>query len=223
MELCDYIAALPEKLSPAKSKILTRLWQEGTAFPRGWVLSSELLKITRQKYFDRRVRELRDETGCDIETGTFRGEHAYRLLTSAIKGGNVRKYLSASQKRCLLEASRYTCAVCGYQAAVNGRGIQADHKVPLVRGGDHGAANWQVLCVACNVGKRRACQGCEMNCAECPWAFPDRVGIRLNLILPYEIDGAKTSSIGLSQQQLQELFSQFLSAAIKSRQFGQNC
>ena len=125
------------KLSQVKRSILKRLWEEGEPdFPRSWVRSSELLELTGQKYFDRRIRELRDETGCDIETGKQGNDSLYRLLSPNIGGGNQRAYLSATQKRQLFDSQNYQCQVCSKQLDRLGGGRlapQADHKVPLIR------------------------------------------------------------------------------------------
>ena len=169
----EYTSLLPTNLSKVKEQILRRLWAEDSGFPRGWVSSSELLTLTRQKYFDRRVRELRDETGCDIETGSSRGGHAYRLVSPELTVGNPRGYLSAGQKAGLFEKAGFRCAICGREFQSGIRGLQADHKIPLKRGGQHQDDNWQPLCVECNVG-RRACAGCELECGICSWAFPEQ-------------------------------------------------
>jgi len=171
-----YITEL-DKLSPVKLKILRRLWdKDGTPFPKPWVASSILLELTEQKYFDRRTRELRDEYGCDIENGHINGEHAYRLLSDELKSAKPREYLTESEKRDLFERYDFTCQICGTKMDAGVRGLQADHKVPLIRGGLHVASNWQPICNVCNVGKRRACAGCSDDCQKCPWAFPERVG-----------------------------------------------
>jgi hypothetical protein len=57
------------------------------------------------------------------------------------------------------------------------RGLQADHKVPVSRGGTNDRGNWQPICNNCNVGKRRACEGCLIDCQVCSWAYPEIVGI----------------------------------------------
>ena len=96
MRFTDYTQRVGGKLSAAKRAVLERLWHEGSGFPRGWVVSSELLRLTKQKYFDRRFRELRDNSGCDIETGVSRGEHAYRLRSPEILASTRRTYLAAA-------------------------------------------------------------------------------------------------------------------------------
>lgn len=178
----DYLAQLPAKRPPSevKRKILTRLWDDDdTPFPKPWVSSAELLELTGQKYFDRRTRELRDQLGCDIETTysqQFSG-HAWRLKSDNVSPPQDRDYLSESQKQKLFSAFNYTCAVCGNQIPPGVRGLQADHKVPLSRGGGNDFSNWQALCHNCNIGKRRACANCDLACATCSWAHPDRNGV----------------------------------------------
>ena len=68
-------------LSNVKKIILKTLWNEGDEFPKNWVSSERLLDLTKQKYFDRRIRELRDQVGCDIKTGSYKGQPAYRLIS----------------------------------------------------------------------------------------------------------------------------------------------
>lgn len=90
-------------LSEVKIKILKTLWDSGSGFPKGWVRSSLLLEITQQKYFDRRTRELRDQSGLDIETKYLDGEHQYRLVSDTVKVSNPRLYLSESKKTALFQ------------------------------------------------------------------------------------------------------------------------
>lgn len=169
-------SGVPFSTSIVKIKILKALWDAGSDFPRNWVKSSVLLKLTAQKYFDRRIRELRDETGCDIETGITEGQPAYRLRSTKLNKVQDRTYLSTSQKKALFENRNYTCAACGRKFSKGEKGLEADHKVPLIRGGGSEFENWQPLCVSCNVSKRRSCQGCQEKCKECAWAFPEQFG-----------------------------------------------
>jgi hypothetical protein len=179
----EYIKSLPtkRKLSKVKLKVLKRLWgTETDVFPKPWVSSAELLKLTGQKYFDRRTRELRDQIGCDLESTyqeSFSG-HAWRINSPKLAEPQDRDYLTQSQKVKLFEANDYHCATCGIKISAGIRGLQADHKVPLSRGGSNDLKNWQPLCNNCNVGKRRACEGCNLDCNACSWAFPEIVGIK---------------------------------------------
>lgn len=183
MKFSEYLEALPtkRKLSDVKLKILKRLWgNEVDLFPKPWVSSEELLQLTGQKYFDRRTRELRDQVGCDLETsyiGDHNG-HAWRLNSSNLAPPQDREYLTQSKKNKLFEAYNFSCATCGLKTSAGVRGLQADHKVPLSRSGSNEFSNWQPLCNNCNVGKRRACEGCTLDCNNCSWAFPEIIGIK---------------------------------------------
>ena len=186
MNFREYLAQLPTrgKLSEVKLKILTRLWGENTIpFPKPWVSSTELLGLTGQKYFDRRARELREKLGCDLES-SYREDlkdYAWRLRSTTLATPQSREYLTNQQKLKLFQENRFTCAVCGQTLLPGLRGLQADHKRPLSRGGKNLIGNWQPLCIRCNVGKRRACQGCDLPCEECSWAFPEIVGVSVLL------------------------------------------
>ena len=187
MSFDEYVSSLNARLSAVKRQILEMLWNAGHGFPRKWVSSPNILSATGQKYFDRRIRELRDELGCQIETGSNSGEAAYRLVSSERGKANPRFYLSATQKRALFESDGYRCQVCGRETEPGVRGLQADHRTPLNRGGSHDVENWQSLCNECNVAKRRACEGCEDDCLQCSWAFPDESGSLALVRLPSEL------------------------------------
>lgn len=184
MNVNDYLKLLTErkKISDVKEQIIRRLWgSESGGFPKSWVSSAELLELTGQKYFDRRTRELRDQLGCDIESAyieAFSG-HAWRINSPELADAQDREYLTQGQKTKLFQDHAFTCATCGVKLQAGVRGLQADHKVPLSRGGGNALANWQPMCNNCNVGKRRACEGCSLNCATCSWAFPETHGVRV--------------------------------------------
>ena len=164
-----------ESLSLVKRKLLTRLLSGPKQFPKDWVKSSELLELSNQKYFDRRLRELRDEHGIDVETIQIDGEHQWRIKSDDVSEGTKRQYLTNKQKVELFKSNNYKCAACGEVFDSGIRGLQADHKVPLSRGGSNSIENWQPLCNTCNVVKRRACQGCNYDCKECLWAYPNQL------------------------------------------------
>ena len=68
---------------------------------------------TSAEEFDRRLRELRDECGVAIETGSWKGEAAYRLLSNQLQNAHPRGYLSATEKENLFQKHQSTCAICG--------------------------------------------------------------------------------------------------------------
>jgi len=147
------------KLSDVKQVLLKELWGKDDDFPKAWVKSSDLLTLTNQKYFDRRLRELRVAQGLDIESKQINGEHYWCLSSPTISQTNDRTYLTASQKSGLFERALFKCAVCREKVLPGIRGLQADHKVPLIRGGTNDLDNWQPLCNECNVAKRGVCKG----------------------------------------------------------------
>jgi hypothetical protein len=186
----EFAASLPGDLSVVKDLMLSRLWGGGLSPSGEWILSEVLLAETGQKYFDRRLREMRDELGVDIETGYLEGKAAWRLSSLQLNAPNPRGYLKASEKWRLLEESGFTCQVCGVTAEASnpniGKVLQADHKIPLNRRGGHDSSNWQTLCVSCNVSKRRSCQDCKEDCKQCAWAFPGDSTVSLLLPLSQE-------------------------------------
>lgn len=188
----EYISRLPtnKKLSEVKLIILKRLWaKDQDTFPKPWVSSDELLKLTGQKYFDRRTRELRDQMGCDLESTyqeKFSG-HAWRIKSSNLAPPQDRNYLTQAQKVKMFAQSNYCCAICKVKTDPGIRGLQADHKVPISRGGSNSLENWQPLCNSCNVGKRRACEGCKLDCKTCSWAFPEIVGVNTMVSISEEV------------------------------------
>lgn len=188
------------KLSDVKNIILKTLWMAGDTFPRGWVKSQQLLSITDQKYFDRRIRELHDEHGCDIETQYYEDQHAYRLKSDVLKTPNPRHYLTASQKKALFEKSGHRCQICNKLFDAGVKGLQADHKIPLIRGGSCDEDNWQALCNSCNVSKRSACAGCTDDCLQCPWAFPEKHGQLVLVRIPKQLaEKAKTGQLNVRE------------------------
>ena len=180
MEFDKYITTLPSGISEVKFKILKELWHtDSKKFPKPWVSSAKLLEITGQKYFDRRARELRDQLGCDIETQhkAELGGHAWRINSPKLAPPQDREYLTQTKKSLLFSSAKNTCAICGKISKPGVRGLQADHKVPISRGGTNKLENWQAVCNHCNVGKRRACEGCTVDCSTCSWAYPEVIGI----------------------------------------------
>lgn len=213
MNFNEYIKSLPDKPSKVKALILRTLWDSGTDFPRDWVKSSRLLELTQQKYFDRRTRELRDEMGCDIQTEHHFGEHCYRLKSTNLTNFNPRQYLTTSQKNELFNEYHHTCGICSKQFKPGVRGLQADHKVPLIRGGSQEKENWQPICNECNVVKRRACADCKEDCETCSWAFPKRAG--LIVLIPQELR-SELRGLGLiTENQMAEFVVKTLKDKIK--------
>lgn len=212
-----YIQSIPEGLSEVKQLILKTLWNEGKDFPKNWVRSSILLNLTKQKYFDRRIRELRDQCGCDIETEYHDGDHCYRLNSPYLNNYNPRLYLSQSIKEKLFEKFNYRCNVCKRQLSSGVIGLQADHREPLSRKellkqDVNNLIYWQPICNECNVIKRRVCAECNNNCQECPWAYPEQHGKSIFINIPTELEQEMIRRGIFDQNQIQK----FILDAIKN-------
>lgn len=155
------------RLSAVKKLILSKL------AGGKWISSASLLKATKQKYFDRRIRELRDELGFDIETSHVDGTPHYRLLSKKRNPPKIRTYLTITDKDTFLKEVEKKCALCGKQGEV-GKSLVFDHRVPLLRGGAGSLENFQLLCRDCNNQKRTQCRKCEFDCHQCYLAFPEK-------------------------------------------------
>lgn len=186
MSLEEYLSGIAASISAVKRKIITRLWQEGSTFPRDGVSTSELLKLTGQKYFDRRIRELRDEYGCEIEVVRIGKEPYYRLLSNNLGPRNPRGFFSKKQKVILQDMAGGECQICR-NAFESEDAFQADHRIPIIRSGPTSIDNGQAVCVGCNVFKRGICKGCEKDCNSCVLAFPEKESRRIMVDLPDEV------------------------------------
>lgn len=180
-------------LSDAKRKILARL-------SRGdWVSSTELLSLTGQKYFDRRIRELRDELGFIIHMQKQSSEPFYKLDLSYRNPRKLRTYLAATDKKKLLSKSQSTCSLCGknFDQSL----LVLDHRIPLIRGGGGSKENFQVICRECNNQKRSQCRGCFADCLNCFLAFPEKYPTSYTLTLTEaeeEVLSRRSAQMGLS-------------------------
>lgn len=163
-----------DEYSGAKLTILKMLW-DGE-----WILGDEILKAIKQSYYDRRIRELRDEDGWDIETGWLSNKRgvkrpAYRLVSHNRQGGVKRISISADDRAFVLERDDYSCQLCGVTLKDGMNNPQIDHKVPLIRKGANDRSNYQAICSNCNVIKRGICKKCTLpSCDSCYLAYPEK-------------------------------------------------
>lgn len=154
-----------------------------------WVSGEALLRLTGQSYYDRRVRELREE-GWSIPYEKRGKEPGYRLASRIKEPGKKRTYPTAKQRREVLQRDNYTCQLCGLDmSGENPPSVQQiDHKVPLLRNGETTVENLQVLCSECNVVKRGTCRHCtRTTCEGCVYAYPGQAGRRITIIVPPDL------------------------------------
>jgi len=159
--------------------MLQALWPEGHGIP-GPVKSEEDIRAAVNAYRSehgekpykdvfRRLRELQGDEGftCIIKEGT---RYQLQSLTVGPKR-TPRAKPSRSLWASILSTSDHRCAHCGQQEP--DVKLSPDHRTPRSRGGNNDDSNWQPLCEQCNNLKSSACQGCELNCMTCPWAYPE--------------------------------------------------
>lgn len=165
--------------------VLETLWPPNHGLPGPYVLEVELrtaIDNYRSKrhtgtepyknYIDvfRRVRELQGEEGV---TGIARQGQRFQLVDLELSMKRTpRTKLNESDWERLLAAHNKKCPVCGRLYGTIK--FDQDHKVPRLKGGGDELTNWQPLCGECNNFKSTACRGCELDCQNCPWAFPER-------------------------------------------------
>src|SRR5690349_2773157 len=80
-----------------------------------------------------------------------------RMLTASNRRAGVQP-LTASRRRALIAARGSRCEVCGVAGAE--RVLQVHHRLPVLRGGDDGEDNLQVLCFACHHHLQPCATGC---------------------------------------------------------------
>ena len=101
-----------DEYSEAKLIILKMLW-DGE-----WILGDDILAEVKQAYYDRRIRELRDENGWEIETGLLKTRQgvsrpAYRLNSHARGKGIRRPHIANAERQFVLTRDHVKCQISG--------------------------------------------------------------------------------------------------------------
>jgi len=159
--------------------ILTRLWPEGHGIPGPQVSEQEVRKVIddarhaegKPAYVDpfRRMREIQGEEGftCITKEGS-----RYQLVSLNVGAKREpRAKPTATLWTKIKTNADFKCAHCGQEEPTIK--LSPDHRIPRSRGGGNDDGNWQPLCEQCNNAKSSACQGCNLNCNVCFWAFPE--------------------------------------------------
>lgn len=160
-------------------QLLERLWPEGHGIPGPQVTEAEIRKVIddarkaegKEPYVDpfRRMRELQGEEGF---TNITKEGSRYQIGSLNVGPKRVPRAKPSTKlwEKIKVDAD-YKCAHCGQREPL--AKLSPDHRIPRSRGGDNDDGNWQPLCEQCNNAKSSACQGCNMNCHVCFWAFPE--------------------------------------------------
>jgi len=157
-----------------KYNILTSFWNTHK-WPKNAVSIRELSKTSGVLSTSKRIRELIWEYGCDIQSIAKNGDNFYWLNSPKIIPRTKRVSMASVEKVNLFQEANYMCAICGVKMEPGPKGLQADHKIPLARGGNNMIENFQPICWYHNNLKRKACSSCEHHqCGTCPWAYPEK-------------------------------------------------
>lgn len=128
----------------------------------GRVLTSDELREAsgNASEWGRRVRELRDEQGYNIQTHNDRSDLSpgeYVLVDTA-RGPRRERGISKETRALVLDRDGYTCQSCGAVAGEpnphDGRPtrLQLGHWIDKSQGGTDDASNLRALCSVCNEG-----------------------------------------------------------------------
>lgn len=159
--------------------ILETLWPAGDSIPGPVVLLSDLRQVINnfrgKPYADtpRRIRELQGEEGfLGIVRFGSGNKTRYQLISIEISPKREHRIkISDAFWQTILHKYQHRCAVCGREPPLVR--LDRDHKIPRLRGGGNEDDNWQPLCAECNNFKSTACRGCQLECTQCAWAFPE--------------------------------------------------
>ena len=160
-------------------RLLEILWPSGHGIPGPHISEREIRRqhdeIRQNNGFPpykdifRRLRELQGDEGF---TGIVKEGTNYQLQKLELSPKREpRQQLPKAEWIKIKQSFSNLCLHCGQQEpAVK---LSPDHRIPRSRGGDNSIENLQPLCEQCNNQKSSACQGCDLNCQVCFWAYPE--------------------------------------------------
>lgn len=176
------------------------------------VKARDLLKASGQAEYARRLRELRDEAGYDIISFNDGGDVFWQLRSKKRKPSKKRTYLGQKVKDKFINENQ-DCAHCGKRFNKKIKPV-FDHRVPLIRGGDGIPENFQVICVDCNNLKRTECKGCERECQNCFFAYPEKFS---RPIVIYGLTDKELSSLEEQASKVKEPVAEFVTNLVKDK------
>lgn len=124
--------------------------------------AKELQKIARISEWARRIRELRDQEGMDIQTHNDRSDlkPGQYVLMSLKPRTSFGRGIAADQRTRILIRNGMTCQICGVGAgepypddSSKKARLHVDHVTPLSQGGTNDDANLRTTCSRCNEGR----------------------------------------------------------------------
>ena len=150
------------------------------------VTNEELIEVSGQHNYARRIRELRAE-GWDIKYINRPSGYILKTVKQSIKSAD--RYINLKLRTKILERDNYTCQLCGATNEDRSKTkvkLEVDHITPLAFGGKTVEENLWTLCNRCNAGKK--------SLLSYPETAKNKI-ITLNLSEDLRLKIAKTASI----------------------------
>ena len=144
------------KLKTAKGGVWQRLLDALSKKAGKLVQKQELMKVSGQHNYARRIRELRAE-GWDVIYQASPSGYVLRSTSKVAKEAD--KYINLKLRQKILERDNYTCQLCGHKAKERYSDgelvrLEVDHILPLHQKGRTVEENLWTLCSRCNAGKK---------------------------------------------------------------------
>lgn len=144
------------KLKTAKGGVWQKLLDALSKKMGKLVTNEELMKVSGQHNYARRVRELRAE-GWNIVYQSKPG--GYVLKSPDKKSQEADEYINLKLRQKVLERDGFICQQCGHKGGekyADGETVrlEVDHIIPLKQGGKTTEENLWTMCSRCNAGKK---------------------------------------------------------------------
>lgn len=145
-----------QKPKTTKGGVWQRLLDALSKKPGGLVSNAELIRVSGQHNYARRIRELRAE-GWNIVYKQSPQGYILASIQQAVK--DTDKYVNLKLRQKVFERDSHTCQKCGYKGGEkypDGETVklEADHVISLKKGGRTVEENLLTVCSRCNAGKK---------------------------------------------------------------------
>lgn len=148
--------ATKSKAITAKGGVWQRLLDALSKKPGQLVSKDELMHVSGQHNYARRIRELRAE-GWDI---LYKQSPQGYILQSLVKAEkDTDKYVNLKLRQKVLARDNHICQMCGHKGGERYSDgemvrLEADHIISLKKGGRTVEENLLTVCSRCNAGKK---------------------------------------------------------------------
>lgn len=144
------------KLQTSKNGVWQRLLDALAKKPGSLVTNEELIRVSGQHNYARRIRELRAEGWEIVYSQSPKG---YKLVSTTRQDKDPDKYVNLKLRQKVFARDHHTCQMCGHKGGekyADGEVVrlEADHIISLKKGGRTTEENLLTVCSRCNAGKK---------------------------------------------------------------------